>query len=159
MSFFDGNRSNGGAVALSKPTGHDLVLLADDLVRRHIAGWLARAESSADILYFEVLEGEQPVGQIFLHDIDRRPGEADVGYHLLREEHRGRGLGTQALTLLVDYVRAETALQRLEIMTGSTNAASRRVAEKCGFVHFRTHPRPEREDGADLVYFQLALVE
>jgi len=46
------------------------------------------------------------------------------------------------LALLQRYVREETPLRRLVVITGDTNDASQRIALKCGFVH----TGPPRED-------------
>lgn len=104
--------------------------------------WLARAQGGDDVHYFAVYEGDTPVGQIFLHDIDGGKGEALVGYHLFERCFRGRGTGTKMLTLLQRYVREETTLRRLVVITSADNVASQRTALKCGFVH----TGPPRED-------------
>jgi len=97
--------------------------------------WIAPASAmNADTRYFSVYEGTRLVGQIFLHDIDARTGEALTGYHLFEPQFRGRGIGTVALALLQRFVVASTSLTRLVIITSEDNYASRRIAEKCGFV-------------------------
>ncbi|MFE4976607.1 GNAT family N-acetyltransferase [Kitasatospora sp. NPDC056651] len=49
-------------------------------------------------------------------------------------EARGRGIGTQAQRLLVDYVFAHAPTMRLEADTESGNLAEQRVLEKLGFT-------------------------
>jgi RimJ/RimL family protein N-acetyltransferase len=104
--------------------------------------WLSRAQGSDDVHYFAVHDGAALVGQIFLHDIDAERGEALVGYHLFERAFRGRGTGTKMLALLQRYVREETTLRRLLVITGAENAASQRIALKNGFVPID----PPRED-------------
>jgi RimJ/RimL family protein N-acetyltransferase len=157
MSFFTGSTLSRGSVTLTGLSDDDLPSLADDRYRQNFVDWRAAAASRPDALYFVIRDGGRPVGQIFLHDIDSAAGEAGVGYYLLTEGERNRGIGTAALALLVDYVRAETTLKRLVAMTGSGNVRSRRVAEKNGFVYFQSRPRPERADGSDLLLFRLSL--
>lgn len=82
-----------------------------------------------------------------------------MGYYLLSDSVRGRGIGSTALALMVGFAQHDSDLERLVVMTGSTNTPSIRIAEKNGFVHFRTDPRPGRLDGADLVFFELSLSE
>jgi RimJ/RimL family protein N-acetyltransferase len=55
---------------------------------------------------------------------------------------RRRGVGTRALCLLRQFVVEGTELRRLAIITSSDNAASRRIAEKNGFLYVG----PPRED-------------
>ena len=107
----------------------------DDDVASSVAKWLSRAETADDAYYFAVYEDDTLVGQIFLHDIDARTGEALVGYHLFEGRFRGRGIGAKMLGLLQRYVRAETTLRRVVAITCDDNVASQRIALKCGFVH------------------------
>ncbi|MBM3188649.1 MAG: GNAT family N-acetyltransferase [Chloroflexi bacterium] len=110
--------------------------------------WLSAASAREDVYLFAVFDGEELVGQIFLHDIQTTPGESLVGYHLFQPGDRGRSIGTRALRLLQQYVVASTELARLTIITAKDNLASRRVAEKCGFAYVGT----AREDDRFVVY-------
>jgi RimJ/RimL family protein N-acetyltransferase len=53
---------------------------------------------------------------------------------LLAPEHRGRGVGTEAQRLLVDYLFSTTAANRLEATTEVDNVAEQRALEKAGFI-------------------------
>src|SRR5688572_18297326 len=102
--------------------------LKDSDVSSSVTRWLARAQQDDDVHCCSVWEGETPVGQILLHDIDLGRGEALVGYHLFERHFRGRGIGTRMLALLQRYVCEETTLRRLIVITGDDNVASQRVA-------------------------------
>jgi [ribosomal protein S5]-alanine N-acetyltransferase len=52
---------------------------------------------------------------------------------LLFPEHRGRGLGTAAQDLLVEYLFATTLANRLQAITDVENLAEQRVLERIGF--------------------------
>ncbi len=52
----------------------------------------------------------------------------------LRTELCGRGIGTEAQRLLVDYLFAHTTAMRLEADTEVTNRAEQRALEKVGFL-------------------------
>jgi [ribosomal protein S5]-alanine N-acetyltransferase len=54
---------------------------------------------------------------------------------LLFPEHRGRGLGTAAQRLLVEYLFATTLANRLQAITDVENLAEQRVLERIGFRH------------------------
>jgi RimJ/RimL family protein N-acetyltransferase len=115
--------------------------------------WLAAARERDDVLYFSIYEDNVVVGQIILHDIDKRTGTSLIGYHLFDPHFRSRGIGTVALRLLADFVRSRTNLERLFIITSDDNGASQRVAQKCGF----THVGPSREDPVHGMVFELAV--
>jgi [ribosomal protein S5]-alanine N-acetyltransferase len=52
---------------------------------------------------------------------------------LLFPEHRGRGLGTAAQGLLVEYLFATTLANRLQAITNVENLAEQRALERIGF--------------------------
>lgn len=63
-----------------------------------------------------------------------QPDAAELHYWI-RTSHAGRGLTTEAARALIAWARDELRLSRLNLWAGSENHASRRVAEKLGFVH------------------------
>ena len=72
-------------------------------------------------------------GGCSLYEVRRDHGRAALGYWLAAEA-RGRGVATHAVRLLSRWAIAELGLARLELTCGPDNEASRRVAERCGFV-------------------------
>lgn len=58
----------------------------------------------------------------------------EVGYILYDSAGRGKGVMTEALTLFVEYLFFSKTINRIELVAAVENAASRRVAEKCGFT-------------------------
>jgi RimJ/RimL family protein N-acetyltransferase len=97
-------------------------------IRYPVEHWVSEAPGREDILYFSIFIDQEPVGQILLHDLNIHAGESLVAYHLFRPELRGQGLGTLALRLLQTYVRAQTALKKLIIITSRDNLASQQIA-------------------------------
>ena len=73
------------------------------------------------------------VGKGGLHTIDWRIPKFEIGYWI-RTGCAGRGYATEATGALVDFARDRLGAHRIEIGSDARNAASRRVAEKCGFV-------------------------
>lgn len=65
-------------------------------------------------------------------DIDRASGEVELGY-LVAPGARGRGVGTAAVRLLTAWA-LEDGLTRLVLRIDAENAASRTVAERCGYA-------------------------
>jgi len=58
----------------------------------------------------------------------------ELSYQLYGEKHAGHGYSTEAVQLLVDYLTATKKHHRIHLIIVPENAASRRIAEKCGFV-------------------------
>jgi RimJ/RimL family protein N-acetyltransferase len=65
--------------------------------------------------------------------IDREGRTAELGY-VVAPAARGRGVATEALRQLTAWAFAELAMLRLELMISVENRASKRVAERCGYV-------------------------
>lgn len=58
----------------------------------------------------------------------------ELSYQLYDERLAGRGYMTEAVRLLVDYLFATKKEHRIHLVIVPGNAASQRIAEKCGFV-------------------------
>ena len=57
----------------------------------------------------------------------------EVGYTIFRREDRGKGYMTEALQIFSAYLFELKPIRRLQLLTAKHNAASCRVAEKCGY--------------------------
>jgi RimJ/RimL family protein N-acetyltransferase len=58
----------------------------------------------------------------------------ELSYQLYDDRHAGKGYVTEAVQLLVDYLFGAKKEHRIHLVIVPENAASRRVAEKCGFT-------------------------
>jgi len=61
--------------------------------------------------------------------------EYELSYQVYATEHRGKGVMTEAVNLLVRYLFETKRMNRIRLVIHPDNAASRRLAEKCGFQH------------------------
>ena len=57
----------------------------------------------------------------------------ELSYQLYDERFAGRGWTTEAVQLMVDHLFATKKPERIQLVIVPENAASRRIAEKCGF--------------------------
>lgn len=71
------------------------------------------------------------LGACGLNMFDVQNHRANLGYWV-RTSACGRGVATEAVSLLVEWARANTDFVRVEIVASVRNAASLRVAEKSG---------------------------
>ena len=58
----------------------------------------------------------------------------ELSYQLYDDRHAGHGYVTEAVQLVVDYLFASKKEHRIHLVIVPENAASRRIAEKCGFA-------------------------
>jgi RimJ/RimL family protein N-acetyltransferase len=56
----------------------------------------------------------------------------EIGYEIIPNE-RGKGYGTEATQLIVDYLFLSKTIERIQAITDVRNKASQRVLEKVGF--------------------------
>ena len=58
----------------------------------------------------------------------------ELSYQLYADRFAGRGYTTEAVQLLVDYLFGAKKQHRIQLVIVPENAASQRIAEKCGFT-------------------------
>lgn len=61
--------------------------------------------------------------------------ELELSYQIYSPTHAGKGLATEAVKLLTGYLFDRKKYNRIRLIIHPDNAASRRIAEKCGYVH------------------------
>jgi RimJ/RimL family protein N-acetyltransferase len=99
--------------------------------------WLGRYEKGRRDGTREAFAAVDPdgrlVGLALAPQIDRDACEAELGY-LVAPWARGRGVATELLRLLTDWAFAEAGILRAELVIDVANLASKRVAERAGYV-------------------------
>ena len=110
--------------------------------------WLASVPGAAregTAVHLLAFEEETLVGSFSLMEIDAQRGYGELGYWVAAEA-RGRGVATRATRLLHDWAVHELGLTTLEILPHRDNAASLRVAERCGYTPTGELRRAPRAD-------------
>ena len=110
------------------------------------AKWHAREE--IDYCFLRSADG-MLVGKGGLHTIDWSLPKFEIGYWI-RTSCAGQGFATEATEALARMARSALGAVRLEIRSDARNAASRRVAEKCGFELEGIHRRSRRDNAGEL---------
>jgi RimJ/RimL family protein N-acetyltransferase len=124
--------------------------------------WLARLREERERgrrLELAINAADDPValGSVSVQRLYSRDRTPTISYWL-GSAGRGRGLGTAAVRLLIGWAFAEMDLTRVQIDTEIDNAASIRLASRCGFtLEGRTHSEQRRRDGAPAEIFVYAL--
>jgi RimJ/RimL family protein N-acetyltransferase len=105
------------------------------LTRAAFDARLARAdedESTGNVRFVVDLEG-LAVGSVSLFESDELARHAEVGIALVPEA-RGRGIGTLAISQIVEFAFVRRNLRRLHLQAIESNVAAIRAYEKAGFV-------------------------
>ncbi len=93
------------------------------------------ATSDASIIYFTIYETAswQPIGNTDWRDIDYRNRTATMGIFIGDPADRGKGYGTEATRLMLDYAFTGLGLHSAMLTCYAFNQAGQRAYEKAGF--------------------------
>jgi len=114
--------------------------------KERIARWCANDKDNAGFAIETLADPPVLVGNI--HLLGARPKDrcATLGIALARE-HIGRGYGTDATRVIVDYAFREMGLHRIQLAVAPFNRAGIRAYEKAGFVEEGRHRDAVWHDG------------
>jgi RimJ/RimL family protein N-acetyltransferase len=107
----------------------------DDEAEERIRAWYSSRNEQPDRIDLAVTERAtgQCVGEVVLNDLDA--GNVSCGFRVaLGPKGRNRGLGTEAVRMIVGYGFEQLGMHRISLEVYSFNARARRVYEKVGFV-------------------------
>ena len=86
-------------------------------------------------LFLIIDANEEILGRVFHFKTVPYFQSREIGYSIFSPNARGKGIMSEAVALLRDYLFETTLLNRLEIHMQPANVASEKVAIKCGFQY------------------------
>ena len=100
--------------------------------------WFDGVTSSATDTSFTIYEraGGRPIGNTGLHGIDYRNRTAEFGILIGEADARGRGFGTEATRLMLDYAFTALGLHNVMLRVYAYNLAGLRAYENAGYREF-----------------------
>ncbi|MCH5265418.1 MAG: GNAT family N-acetyltransferase [Lachnospiraceae bacterium] len=96
----------------------------------------ARQQDSSRIL-FAVMKGEKPIGELQLKNIDDHEKECSLSIHLQNDTVKGKGYGTCAERLALQYAFDVLGVRAVNADTVTKNTRSQHILEKIGFQFVR----------------------
>ncbi len=102
--------------------------------------------SKDDNVFLMIEYGEEAVGWVNLKHIKEDSRKAEFGIRIL-PEHQGKGLGTEASNLIIQYGFETLNLHRIYGRTFEFNSASKALMEKLGFKREGTKRKAVFKDG------------
>ncbi|MDI6099669.1 GNAT family N-acetyltransferase [Actinoplanes sp. NEAU-A12] len=106
--------------------------LSGDEALRWIAGWPRKWQEETGASWAVVVDGKF-AGQVGLRGLQLEEGLAKISYWVLPET-RGKRVAPRALEVMSRWAFGTLGLHRLELNHSTANAASCRVALRCGFL-------------------------
>ena len=111
---------------------------------------------SKDAYWFAIYERNsgRPIGHTDLFEIDWRSRTCTFGILIGEADARGKGYGTEAASLILDYAFTALGLHSVMLMTDSFNLAGQAAYKKAGFKEFGRRRQSSLLNGElhDMVY-------
>lgn len=97
--------------------------------------WIRTKVETGDVVQMIIceLDTDRPVGSVYVRDIDHTHQKAEYGIFIGEDFARGKGYGTAAARLMIQYCFEELGLHRLFLRVYADNFAAIRSYEKAGF--------------------------
>lgn len=104
----------------------------EETARRVLSGLII----SKDVYAIEWLENHKMIGTISIYNYGIRKYKyvKQLGFSL-NNDYWNRGIMTEVVKLVIDYIFLKTDCEVLEVGHHSDNYQSKRVIEKCGFIY------------------------
>jgi RimJ/RimL family protein N-acetyltransferase len=120
---------------LNDPEIHRFLSRHRPLGRIEEREWLEGLHRRADDVVFGIvrLEDRRLIGNAGLHRFALPNRSAELGIAIGDRESLGRGYGSEAVRLLLDYAFGTLGLHRVGLRVYADNARAIRCYEKCGF--------------------------
>lgn len=98
--------------------------------------WIRNKVETGQVVQMIICDtvSHRPLGSVYIRDIDREHNKAEYGIFIGEDDARGRGIGTAAAKLMLQYCFQEEKLHRIYLRAFATNLQAIRSYEKAGFV-------------------------
>ncbi|MCR5657641.1 MAG: GNAT family N-acetyltransferase [Butyrivibrio sp.] len=124
--------------------------------------WMKNKVETGEVVQLIICENEneEPVGSVYLRDIDYDKKEAEYGIFIGEDSAIGKGFGNEAAKLMCAYARDELGIKRLILRVFKDNAAAMKSYEYAGFRFLSDLPDVECSDGEvkDMILMENKLV-
>ena len=98
--------------------------------------WIREMIRTGKAVQFMIVRKDlgEPVGSVYLRDIDRTHNKAEYGIFIGEKDALGRGYGTRAAKLMIRYGFETLGLHKLMLRVLAENIPAIKSYEKAGFV-------------------------
>ena len=106
-----------------------------EFTREGHLSWIKNMVETGKVIQMMIcdLETGQPLGSVYLRDVDRGHSKAEYGIFIGESSARGRGVGTAAARLMLQYSFEEEKLHRIFLRVLADNPRAIKSYEKAGF--------------------------
>ncbi|MFU0783946.1 RimJ/RimL family protein N-acetyltransferase [Thermohydrogenium kirishiense] len=100
-----------------------------------VSEWLSKRANPSESGEFAIIynETKEYIGNISYGNVDWKNRHCEIAIMIGEEKYRNRGLGSEAIMTLLDFIFNELNLHRVELKVYDFNERAIRCYEKCGF--------------------------
>lgn len=130
-------RADAVELARTDPETDRLTGTTETFTLERLEEWYATRGSQTDRIDWSIVENASGAwaGEVVLNDLNAHNRSCGFRIMLQGPPFYGRGLGTEATRLAIDYALRTIGLHRIELEVYDFNPRARRVYEKIGFRH------------------------
>lgn len=85
-----------------------------------------------------IMLGGSPIGEVQLKEINHEQNECTLSIHMQNDEVKGKGYGTEAERLAIQYAFEELGMKVVNADTVVKNVRSQHILDKLGFEFIKT---------------------
>ena len=95
--------------------------------------WMNTKVAAGEVVQYIIEHNGKPIGSVYFRDICKKNSSAEYGIFIGDGDVRGKGYGTEATRLFVDYGLNQLQLHRIFLRVFADNENAIRCYEKAGF--------------------------
>lgn len=121
--------------------------------------WIKNRVETGEVIQFVIYEKatNRKIGSVYLRDVDLHLKEAEYGIFIGQEDALGKGYGSEACRLMVDYSKNELKLKKLSLRLLERNIAARKSYEHAGFGIVKG--KTDIQNGEVVIFMEILLNE
>lgn len=111
-------------------------IFRDNFTREMHEKWMREQVATGNVIQYLIEEKQtnEPIGSVYLRDIDYKNSSAEFGIFIGKDSCRGKGYGTEATQLFVDNALKKFGLHRIFLRVLATNTCAISTYSKVGFI-------------------------
>lgn len=121
--------------------------------------FLENTQKNEDELVLGIIKSENDtlMGNIGLTKIDYKCGTAELGIFIGDEENLGKGYGSEAINLLIEFAFNELRLHNIMLTVYDFNERAQKAYQKCGFKEIGRRHEARFYNGKyyDIIYMEI----
>ncbi len=125
--------------------------------REEHINWMEQKVAVGKVIQFIIcdIQTDKPMGVVYIQNIEEEHSKAEEGIFLGEKEAFGRGIGTEAAKLMIQYAFEVLGLHKLTARVLAYNMASRKMHESAGYKQEAYFEQELYLDGKyeDLVFY------